>query len=66
MTDGGLTSIDGKRIYYIGIIDVFTEFTAAKRAEYVVKSIQYEYGTASCVPPTQYASRFVDFMDKAI
>jgi len=50
-TDGGLSSIDGKRIYYIGIIDVFTEFTAAKRAEYVIKSIQYEHGAASCVPP---------------
>ena len=65
-TDGGLISIDGKRIYYIGIIDIFTEFTAAKRAEYIIKSIQYEYGTASCVPPTQYANRFVDFMDKAL
>ena len=50
-SEGGLSSIDGKRIYYIGIIDVFTEFTAVKRAEYIVKSIQYEYGTASCVPP---------------
>lgn len=56
--EGGLSSIDGKKVYYMGIIDIFTEYTAAKRAEYVVKSIQYEYGTASCVPPAQYAQRF--------
>jgi len=49
--DGGLSSIDGKRVFYIGIIDVFTEYNAAKRVEYVVKAIQHEYGTASCVPP---------------
>ena len=63
--EGGLKSVDGKRIFYIGIIDVFTEYNAAKRVEYVVKSIQHEYGTASCVPPPQYADRFVEFMDKA-
>jgi 1-phosphatidylinositol-4-phosphate 5-kinase len=63
--EGGLRSLDGKRIFYIGIIDVFTEYNTAKRCEYVIKSIQHEYGTASCVPPPQYADRFVEFMDKA-
>lgn len=37
--EGGLKSVDGKRIFYIGIIDVFTEYNTAKRVEYVVKSI---------------------------
>ena len=37
--DGGLKSLDGKRIFYIGIIDVFTEYNTAKRCEYVIKSI---------------------------
>ena len=64
--EGGLSSIDGKKVYYMGIIDIFTEYTAAKRAEYIVKSIQYQYGTASCVPPPQYAQRFQDFIDKAL
>lgn len=49
--EGGLASIDNKNIYYMGVIDVFTEFTAAKRAEFVWKSMTHEYGAASCVPP---------------
>ena len=42
--EGGLISTDGKKIYYMGIIDILTAYNAAKKMEYVIKSIQYEYG----------------------
>lgn len=37
--EGGLLSTDGKKIYYMGIIDIFTDYTALKKAEYVIKSL---------------------------
>jgi hypothetical protein len=46
-------SADGQKAYYIGIIDILTEYNAIKRAENVAKTIQYGPRKAkgiSCVP----------------
>ena len=39
MNEGGLISTDGEKIYYMGVIDIFTDYTAAKKMEYVLKSV---------------------------
>ena len=58
--DKGVGSIlqAGKEIYYMGIIDILTEFKAAKVCEYVSKSIFYCSQDMSCIPPIKYKERF--------
>lgn len=66
MNQGGMASIDKSKIYYLGIIDIFTEYNMKKKGEHFLKSIQHDSQTISCVPPDQYAQRFYDFMKDAI
>jgi len=46
----------------LGIIDIFTEYNAKKKAEHFIKSLKYDEMTVSCVPPGPYGKRFVQFM----
>ena len=62
---GGLISADGKIIYFIGIIDIFTEYGSKKKAENVFKSI-FQGPDISCKPPIEYYERFYNFMKKII
>ena len=39
MSQGGLASIDKSKIYYLGIIDIFTEYNMKKKGEHFLKSI---------------------------
>ena len=62
---GGFFNFDESMLYYFGVIDIFTEYNAKKKLEHFVKSIKW--GNAiSCVPPQQYAERFMNFMDERI
>ena len=36
---GGLASIDGQKIYFMGVIDILTGYNAKKKAEHFIKSI---------------------------
>lgn len=65
---GGLASSDGKHFYYLGIIDVLTRWTPLKRLERDCKAIQTkDYGAGvSCVHPTTYARRFINFLSERI
>lgn len=60
--DGGLVSADGTQIYFMGIIDILTEYTAKKSIEHVARSILQDKNTVSCIPPKRYGDRFIDFM----
>ena len=60
--DGGLVSADGTQIYFLGIIDILTEFNTKKSIEHVARSIFQDKNTVSCVPPDRYGDRFFDFM----
>ena len=62
---GGIQSEDTKKVYFFGIIDIFTNFGATKKMEYVVKSVSQGNGI-SCKPPDQYSTRFIKFVDKIL
>ena len=62
-----MLSADGTKVFYLGIIDVFTHYNFKKKAEHFVKSIQYDNYSISCVPPDVYADRFQKYMcDKVL
>ena len=40
MRAGGMASACGAFVYYVGMIDILTEYTAVKRAENFVKGVR--------------------------
>jgi Ca2+-binding EF-hand superfamily protein len=59
-------STDRKEIYFFGIIDILTNFNSCKkRLEFFSKRLFLGPGI-SCVPPKQYAARFMEFMKNRI
>lgn len=56
---GGIPSSDGKELYFIGIIDIFTLYNLKKRSESTLKSIIYDKDKISCISPPYYRRRFV-------
>jgi len=50
--------------YHVGIIDIFTRYSAKKRGEHVYKSFQGNGSAISAVNPRQYQQRFVKFISK--
>ena len=62
---GGIQSITGEKIYYMGIIDIFTGFGCMKKAENILRSIQHSNSRdISCVHPQFYGERFYNFMEE--
>ena len=64
---GGFRATDGfdkplPQVYYMGIIDFFQEYNAAKFVEHNIKSILYPPTEVSCIPPHDYANRFKRFL----
>ncbi|KOO25000.1 phosphatidylinositol-4-phosphate 5-kinase [Chrysochromulina tobinii] len=53
-------------IYFIGIIDILTDWTCAKASENWFKTLQHPHTPSvhSCVPPRRYADRFERAMRK--
>jgi 1-phosphatidylinositol-4-phosphate 5-kinase len=72
VVDGGpLSQLLGRRlgsraIYYFGLIDFLQPYNAKKAIEYRLKSVVYKQGAFSCVPPREYADRFLDYLDRHI
>ena len=64
--DGGIYSIDKNVIYFIGIIDILTEYNCKKSVEYFFKLIRYCSENMSCVPPVNYMNRFNNYMETII
>jgi len=64
---GGMRSEDGKETYVMGIIDFLTMYNRRKKAERVLKTIQYlDNRGISVQPPKKYAHRFIEFFEKHI
>jgi 1-phosphatidylinositol-4-phosphate 5-kinase len=62
---GGILSSDKNKIYLLGVIDILTEYGAKKKLEYGVKRTLFGAGI-SCVPPSEYADRFKNFIKSCI
>ena len=60
--DGGINSINGEEIYFMGVIDILTQFDWRKKLEYVGKTIYTCSQKFSCVPPENYQKRFMRFV----
>ncbi|KAG2372711.1 hypothetical protein C9374_013612 [Naegleria lovaniensis] len=52
-------------LYYIGIIDILTEWTFKKESEHHLKSITSKSDTISAIHPKPYSERFFKFMYQA-
>ena len=47
----GISSTEKSCVYFIGIIDILTEYNTKKKLEHVFKSVKYDAHSISCVPP---------------
>lgn len=63
-----IVSSDGKQVYYIGIIDLLTEFNDRKKLEFVGKSIVHSMNASklSVQHPKVYGQRFIEFMEEKV
>ena len=62
---GGIQSEDRSKVYFFGIIDIFTNYGATKKVEYIVKSVSQGTGI-SCKPPEEYSNRFINFVENIL
>ncbi|KAI9249883.1 hypothetical protein BY458DRAFT_445085 [Sporodiniella umbellata] len=64
---GGFRSIEEQnKLYYLGVIDILTPYTIAKKAEHLWKSITQDREGISAVHPIMYGKRFFNFMLQAV
>ncbi|CAK5268600.1 unnamed protein product [Mycena citricolor] len=68
--EGGLRATDEandptETIYYLGVIDILTPYSMAKKLEHFWKGLRADRHKISPVEPTEYSERFFEFM-KAI
>ena len=59
---GGIPSTNQREVFYVGIIDVLTDYGLKKMGEHISKAVLYDSKQVSCVPPNEYQSRFVDYL----
>ena len=64
--DGGIISETGNEIYFVGIIDILTDYNFKKKGEHFIKMVRYCSNNMSCIPPDKYRDRFVNYMSKVI
>jgi len=69
--DGGVSSqnVDGSmgnELYYMGVIDILTEYGTKKKLEHGLKSVNHKSSEISAVNPSAYAERFKKFLKGAI
>ncbi|OUM70266.1 hypothetical protein PIROE2DRAFT_25069, partial [Piromyces sp. E2] len=65
--DGGYQSTDNNNnplndLYFLGIIDIFTNYNYKKKIEHFFKSLNNDKTVISAIHPKKYAKRFVDFI----
>lgn len=55
-------SVDGKKTYHLGIIDILQKWNLKKKAEMNIKSVLHVKNGLSSIPPKEYSQRFIDFI----
>lgn len=64
--EGGILDEHNSTLYFIGIIDVLTQYSGKKKLEHWFKSALHTSAAVSCCPPKQYARRFLDFIGSIV
>jgi len=52
----------GKIVYFIGIIDILTQYDLKKKSEHVFKSLMYNKHEISAIAPEPYRKRFLKYL----
>ncbi|WVR03196.1 hypothetical protein IAU60_000187 [Kwoniella sp. DSM 27419] len=65
--EGGLRATDEANqnmdvIYYLGVIDICTPYNSVKKIEHLWKSMTEDRHQISCIDPTPYGQRFLNFL----
>ena len=60
----GVQSVMGEETYYIGIIDMLTEYSAKKKVANFCKTFLWEPETLSTIPPPAYKARISDYVNR--
>ncbi|ORX34962.1 hypothetical protein BD324DRAFT_582830 [Kockovaella imperatae] len=65
--EGGLRATDEANqdmdvIYYLGIIDICTPYNSVKKLEHFWKAMTEDRNTISCIDPSAYGRRFLNFL----
>eukprot|EP00658_Telonema_sp_P-2_P041044 TRINITY_DN29352_c0_g1_i2.p1 TRINITY_DN29352_c0_g1~~TRINITY_DN29352_c0_g1_i2.p1 ORF type:complete len:576 (-),score=93.07 TRINITY_DN29352_c0_g1_i2:438-2165(-) len=53
-------------VYFMGVIDILTDYGMKKKGEHYSKSILYDSKQVSCVPPLEYRQRFIHYLDSIL
>ena len=62
----GMWSYGHDKLYYMGIIDMLTVWSSRKKLERAAKGLSVDPAGLSCMPPTDYAERFINFFEHVI
>lgn len=62
----GILSSDGTCLYFIGVVDILTEYDMQKRGERALKSIRYSADKISALPPVPYRTRFLRYVQRIL
>jgi len=54
---------EGTQAYVVAIIDALTDYSSLKKGEHLFKKVRYCGNSMSCIPPPDYAKRFIKFLD---
>ena len=66
LDDNGIYNEKYKEIYYIGIIDILTNYDGLKMCEFCYKSVRYCTNKMSCIAPGKYQERFIKYLRQKI
>ena len=66
LNDNGIYNEKHREIYYIGIIDILTNYSTMKKCEFCYKSIRYCTSNMSCISPDKYQKRFIGYLKQII
>lgn len=55
-----------KFLYYIGVIDIFTQYSGKKKLETAFRALSKPKTEISAVDPILYGTRFMSFISKSI
>lgn len=64
---GGISaSKPNKELYFLGLVDILTQYDFKKKSEHALKRLIYDTEEISAIPPTPYRERFVKYMNTII